>query len=69
MKKKNIKVSQANVLIMGLTFKENCTDLRNTRVIDLINGFESFNCNIDVYDPWVNVVEAKKEFITRCLSL
>ena len=62
MKKKNIEVSKANILIMGLTFKENCPDLRNTRVIDLVNGFESFNCNVDVYDPWVNKAEANKEY-------
>ena len=62
MKKKNIEVSQADILIMGLAFKENCPDLRNTRVIDLVNGFESFNCNVDVYDPWVNKAEANKEY-------
>ena len=62
MKKKNIEISKADILIMGLTFKENCPDLRNTRVIDLVNGFESFNCNVDVYDPWVNKAEANKEY-------
>jgi len=62
MKKKNIEVSKADILIMGLTFKENCPDLRNTRVIDLVNGFESFNCNVDVFDPWVNKAEANKEY-------
>ena len=45
MKQKNIDIAQADILIMGLTFKENCPDLRNTRVIDLVNGFKSFNCN------------------------
>ena len=62
MKKKNIEISKADILIMGLAFKENCPDLRNTRVIDLVNGFESFNCNVDVYDPWVNKAEANKEY-------
>ena len=62
MKKKNIEVSQADILIMGLAFKENCPDLRNTRVIDLVNGFRSFKCNVDVYDPWVNKAEANKEY-------
>lgn len=47
---------------MGLTFKENCPDLRNSGVIDLVNGFKSFNCNIDVYDPWVDKAEANKEY-------
>ena len=54
MLKKRIHVAASNILIMGLTFKENCPDLRNSRVIDLIHGFESFDCNVDVYDPWVD---------------
>jgi len=60
--KKRIHVVDANVLIMGLTFKENCPDLRNTRVVDLVEEFESFNCNVDVYDPWVNKDEAVHEY-------
>ena len=60
--KKRIHVVDANVLIMGLTFKENCPDLRNTRVVDLVEKFESFNCNVDVYDPWVNKDEAVHEY-------
>jgi UDP-N-acetyl-D-galactosamine dehydrogenase len=62
MTKKRIHVVDANVLIMGLTFKENCPDLRNTRVVDLIEEFESFNCNVDVYDPWVDKNEAVHEY-------
>jgi UDP-N-acetyl-D-galactosamine dehydrogenase len=62
MTKKCINVVGANVLIMGLTFKENCPDLRNTRVVDLVNEFESFSCNIDVYDPWVNKDETFYEY-------
>jgi UDP-N-acetyl-D-glucosamine/UDP-N-acetyl-D-galactosamine dehydrogenase len=62
MTKKRIHVVDANVLIMGLTFKENCPDLRNTRVVDLIEEFEGFNCNIDVYDPWVDKDEAIHEY-------
>ena len=54
MAKKSIQVDGANILIMGLTFKENCPDLRNTRVIDLVEGFKNFNCNVDVFDPWVD---------------
>ena len=60
--KKRIHVVDANVLIMGLTFKENCPDLRNSRVVDLITEFESFNCNVDVYDPKANKLEAYKEY-------
>ena len=62
MTKKRIHVVDANVLIMGLTFKENCPDLRNTRVVDLVEEFEGFNCNIDVYDPWVDKDEAVHEY-------
>ncbi len=62
MTKKRIHVVDANVLIMGLSFKENCPDLRNTRVVDLISEFESFNCNVDVYDPWVSATDAKNEY-------
>ena len=47
---------------MGLTFKENCPDLRNTRVIDLVEEFKSFHCNVDVYDPWVDKDEALYEY-------
>jgi UDP-N-acetyl-D-glucosamine/UDP-N-acetyl-D-galactosamine dehydrogenase len=61
MTKKRIHVVDANILIMGLTFKENCPDLRNTRVVDLVKEFEGFNCNVDVYDPWVNKDEADHE--------
>ena len=52
----------ANILIMGLTFKENCPDLRNTRVVDLVTEFESFSCNLDVFDPWANQEEAVREY-------
>jgi len=57
-----IQVVDANILIMGLTFKENCPDLRNTRVIDIIDEFKSLHANVDVYDPWVNIDEARKEY-------
>jgi len=62
MTKKGIHVVDANVLVMGLTFKENCPDLRNTRVIDLIKEFSNFNCNVDVYDPWIDKADAKREY-------
>jgi UDP-N-acetyl-D-galactosamine dehydrogenase len=56
--KKSIQVEGARILIMGLTFKENCPDLRNTRVIDVIRELRDYNVQIDVYDPWVNPLEA-----------
>jgi UDP-N-acetyl-D-glucosamine/UDP-N-acetyl-D-galactosamine dehydrogenase len=62
MTKRRIHVDDANILIMGLTFKENCPDLRNTRVVDLVKELEGFNCNVDVYDPWVSKDEAVHEY-------
>ena len=62
MTKKRIHVVGANILIMGLAFKENCPDLRNTRVVDLVEEFKGFNCNVDVYDPWVDKGEAVHEY-------
>ena len=62
MNKKRIYVVDANVLIMGLAFKENCPDIRNTRVVDLVEEFQNVNCNVDVYDPWVDKIEAKHEY-------
>ena len=62
MTKKRIHVVDSKILIMGLTFKENCPDLRNTRVVDLVFGFNSFNCHVDVYDPWADKQEAVEEY-------
>lgn len=47
---------------MGFTFKENCAYMRNTRVVDVIEELNSFHCNIDVYDPWIDKEESKKEY-------
>ena len=58
MLKKRIHVADANILIMGLTFKENCPDLRNTRVVDIIEELESFGANVEVFDPWADPDEA-----------
>lgn len=62
MTQKRITVVDAKILIMGLTFKENCPDLRNTRVVDILDEFEDYHCQIDVYDPWVNPAEAEHEY-------
>lgn len=51
---KKINVAEAKVLIMGLTFKENCPDIRNTHVVDILNRLESYDIDVDVYDPWVD---------------
>lgn len=62
MTKKRIHVDGAKVLVMGLTFKENCPDLRNTRVIDIVNELKEYNCEVDVFDPWADVQEAEHEY-------
>ena len=52
----------AKVLLMGLTFKENCPDLRNTRATDIITELQDYGIRVDVYDPWVQPLEAEKEY-------
>jgi len=65
---KGIEVTDANILIMGLAFKENCPDIRNTRVVDLVNEFKGSNCNIDVYDPCVNKDDANDEYNIKLIE-
>jgi len=60
--KKRIQVEGAKVLILGLSFKENCPDVRNTKVIDIVHELQEYNIEVDVYDPWVDAVEAQKEY-------
>jgi len=60
--KKNHVINSSRVLVLGMTFKENCPDIRNSRAIDVIRGLEEFGCNVDVYDPWVDVREVKNEY-------
>ena len=62
MTQRRIHVVGASILILGLTFKENCPDLRNTRVVDLIREFESYRAQVDVYDPWANFDEAYQAY-------
>ncbi len=62
MVQKGIDTSQSNILILGLSFKENCPDLRNTKVVDIINEFKEYGIKVDVHDPWVNAEEAKAEY-------
>jgi len=62
MLKKRIHVDGARVLVMGLTFKENCPDLRNTKVIDIVRELTEYNIKVDVYDPWVSASEAEHEY-------
>jgi len=60
--KKRIHVVDASILIMGLTFKENCPDIRNSKVVDLVSELKGYNCHVDVYDPWVDIKRAEAEY-------
>lgn len=62
MLKAKLPVNGANVLVMGLTFKENCPDVRNTKVVDILAELSEFDINVEVYDPWVSPVDAKHEY-------
>ena len=62
MLKKGIQVLDSSILIMGFTFKENCPDVRNTKVIDIYNALKEYSVNITVYDPWANPAIAKREY-------
>lgn len=68
--KKKIQVEGAKVLVLGLSFKENCPDIRNTKIIDIVNELQEYNIQADVYDPWVDTQEAQHEYgITPIASL
>ncbi|MBE0623748.1 MAG: Vi polysaccharide biosynthesis UDP-N-acetylglucosamine C-6 dehydrogenase TviB [Burkholderiales bacterium] len=62
MAQKGIAVAGSRILVMGLAFKENCPDVRNTRVVDIVSDLVSYNIRVDVYDPWVNPEEARHEY-------
>ncbi|QOW51090.1 Vi polysaccharide biosynthesis UDP-N-acetylglucosamine C-6 dehydrogenase TviB [Acinetobacter sp. YH12138] len=62
MLKKRIQVEDAKVLILGLSFKENCPDIRNTRIIDIVKELKEYHIDADVYDPWVDGAEAEHEY-------
>ena len=59
---KEHKINNSRVLVLGITFKENCPDIRNSKVIDIINELKSFGCSVDVYDPWADKEEVKHEY-------
>ena len=62
MKKKSIQIKGAKILIMGLTFKENCADIRNSGIKNVIESLKNFDCDFDLYDPWANKEDIKKEY-------
>jgi UDP-N-acetyl-D-glucosamine/UDP-N-acetyl-D-galactosamine dehydrogenase len=59
---RDIPIKGSKILLMGLTFKENCPDLRNTKVVDIFEGLKEYGCNVDIYDPWINSLDAQKEY-------
>jgi UDP-N-acetyl-D-galactosamine dehydrogenase len=68
MVKKDIPVKNAEVLVLGITFKENCPDVRNTRVVDIVNTLTEFDARITVYDPLANCAEVEHEYGVKCVS-
>tara|TARA_B100001093_G_scaffold336487_1_gene321358 strand:- start:25621 stop:26757 length:1137 start_codon:yes stop_codon:yes gene_type:complete len=59
---KGIRIKDSNILILGITFKENCPDVRNTKVVDVYNELKTYNTNVDVFDPWANKKDVEEEF-------
>ena len=62
MNKKGVMVKDAKILILGITFKENCPDIRNTKIVDIYNTFEEYSNNITIYDPWAHATTVKNEY-------
>jgi UDP-N-acetyl-D-galactosamine dehydrogenase len=60
--KKDITIKNARVLVLGITFKENCPDIRNTKVVDVVKELEQFGCIVDIFDPWANADEVQHEY-------
>ena len=69
MLKKGIQVLHSNILILGFTFKENCPDVRNTKVIDIYRALKEYNVNITIYDPWANPAIAKHEYGVEVMNV
>ncbi|MEY4758173.1 MAG: UDP-N-acetyl-D-glucosamine 6-dehydrogenase [Pseudomonadota bacterium] len=68
MLRKGLPVLGSKVLVLGLTFKENCPDVRNTKVVDIVKALQGYNTHVDVYDPWIDVAEAEHEYGLKCLT-
>lgn len=67
MLRKGIAVLNSRILVLGLTFKENCPDVRNTKVVDIVKALQAYNTQVDVYDPWIDLQEAEHEYGLHCL--
>ena len=68
MLRKALPVLGSKVLVLGLTFKENCPDVRNTKVVDIVKALQGYNLQVDVYDPWIDLHEAEQEYGFQCLK-
>ncbi len=68
MNKKGLLVKDADILLLGLTFKENCPDIRNTKVVDIYHTLKEYTSNITVYDPWANIEKVKEEYNIKIVS-
>ena len=68
MLRKGLPVLGSKVLVLGLTFKENCPDVRNTKVVDIVRTLQGYNTQVDVYDPWIDRAEARHEYGLQCLA-
>ncbi len=68
MVKKDIPVKNANILVLGITFKENCPDVRNTKIVDILATLKGYNTRITIYDPWASPVEVKNEYGWDCVN-
>lgn len=66
--KKGIQVLRSNVLVLGFTFKENCPDVRNTKVVDIVRALQDYDTNVTIYDPWANSAIAKREYCVDILN-
>ena len=70
MAKKDIRIKGASILVLGITFKENCPDVRNTRVVDVINNLKDFGTSVTIYDPWADQNEVSNEYqLDTCQKL
>src|SRR5690606_3493071 len=65
---KDINVAEAEVLMLGITFKENCPDVRNTKIVDVIHALEDYGVKVSIYDPWANPAEVKHEYGIDCCA-
>jgi UDP-N-acetyl-D-galactosamine dehydrogenase len=60
--RRKMQVVDSRILVLGLTFKEGCPDLRNTKVIDIVRQLSGFHAQVDIYDPWIDIAEAEHEY-------